>query len=365
MSTEDYIIVVTGNETLASPAIALSRDEFKEAVFNRDSHRCVNCHAPAQDAHHIIDRALWGTSQGYYLNNGVSLCSPCHLLAEQTLLSCSQLRALAGMKYVIYPDHFFSDERYDKWGNIILPSGMRIKGEMFGDENVQKILPPEVLLNFLPYTKYPRTYHTPWSENLQNDDRMHDDVDFFIGKEVVVSEKIDGECSSCYSDYIHARSIDSKNHESRTWVKALHGQIAHEIPKGWRICGENMYAKHSIHYHNLESYFYVYSIWDENNIALSWDDTVAYSGILGLKTVPVFFRGVWGETTREDITKAYEDYCKASPDPVEGYVIRVTGKVAYKDYRRSYAKMVRKGHVQTSRFWMKEVVIPNEIKKSI
>jgi hypothetical protein len=25
--------------------------------------------------------------------------------------------------------------------------------------------------------------------------------------------------------------------------RTLHGQIAHEIPKGWRICGENMFAR--------------------------------------------------------------------------------------------------------------------------
>ena len=340
----------------------LTREEFKEAVFKRDGGLCVKCKKPAEDAHHIIDRILW-TDGGYCVNNGVSLCADCHILAEQTLLSCKELRELAGIKGTLMPGHFFSDEKYDKWGDIILPSGMRIKGELFGEENVQKILPPEIKALFLNYVKYPRTMHVPWSENLQNDDRMHDNVDFFIGKEVVVSTKMDGECTSAYSDYIHARSIDSKNHESRTWVKALHGRIAHEIPDKWRICGENMYAKHSIYYHNLEDYFLVYSIWDENNIALSWDDTVTYAEMLGLKTVPVFFRGIWNPETVTEITEAYENYCKASLDPVEGYVIRVAGTVPYKDYRRSYAKWVRGAHVRTSSHWMTEKVIPNELKK--
>jgi hypothetical protein len=340
----------------------LTREEFKCQVFERDHGQCIKCHAPAVDAHHLIDRALWPDG-GYYLSNGVSLCGECHLLAEQTILSCKELRELAGIQEIALPKHFFSDEGYDHWGNIVLPSGMRIKGELFGEENVRRILPPAILANFLPYIKYPRTYHFPWSENLQNDDRMHDNIEFFNGKEIVGTIKIDGECTSLYPDYCHARSIDSKHHESRAWVKALHGQIAHEIPTGFRICGENMYAKHSIHYHHLKSYFYVYSIWDENNISLSWDDTVAYADILGLPTVPVFYRGVWGPETRGELEKAFKAYQDASQDPVEGYVVRVTGRVPYKDYRRSYGKMVRKGHVQTSVFWMREKVVPNELEK--
>jgi hypothetical protein len=341
--------------------ILLTREEFKRQVFERDHGCCVKCQAPAEDAHHLIDRVLWQDG-GYCIENGVSLCGPCHLLAEQTILSCQELRDLAGIQSIVLPGHFFADEKYDKWGNILLPSGMRIKGELFGEENVQRILPPEIKALFLSYVKYPRTYHFPWSENLQNDDRMHNDVNFFIGKEVVGTIKIDGECTSLYPDYIHARSLDSQHHESRAWVKALHGRIAHEIPKGWRLCGENMFAKHSIHYQHLKSYFYVYSIWDEKNIALSWDDTVQYAGILGLETVPVFYRGVWGIETRDELDKAYKAYQNASQDLVEGYVVRATGRISYRDYRLSYAKWVRKGHVQTSRFWMKEKVVPNELE---
>ena len=64
----------------------LDRDTFREAVFKRDGYLCVLCKAPAQDAHHIIERRLWPDS-GYYLENGVSLCGPCHLKAEMTDVS--------------------------------------------------------------------------------------------------------------------------------------------------------------------------------------------------------------------------------------------------------------------------------------
>ena len=313
---------------------------------------------PAADAHHIIDRSLWENG-GYYVENGVSLCEKHHLDAEMTLISCSELRDAAGIKTVLLPDHFYVDERYDHWGNIIQPSGMRIKGELFGQENVQKILRQAgVLDQFLEYVKYPRTYHAPYSENLQNDDRMHNNISFFENKNVVVTEKRDGENSTLYSDYMHARSIDSKHHDSRSWLKKLHSNIAHEIPKGFRICGENLYAKHSIRYNHLKSFFEVYFIWNDNNIALSWDDTTEWCDLLGLTHVPVIYIGTWD---KYNVHEAYVKYTDSAKDPVEGYVVRVSDRITFKDYRQATMKWVRKGHVQTDEFWMSSPIIPNKL----
>lgn len=121
--------------------------------------------------------------------------------------------------------------------------------------------------------KYPRTFHLPWSEGATQDDKITNDLSLFE-KEIVVTIKMDGENTTCYSDYIHARSLDSRNHVSRNWVKAFHATFKHNIPIGWRICGENLFAQHSIRYDNLESYFYLFSIWDDNNNCLNWADTL-------------------------------------------------------------------------------------------
>lgn len=72
------------------------------------------------------------------------------------------------------------------------------------------------------YTKYPRTYHLPWSKSCTDDDKVLQNINHFIGKEVIVTEKLDGENTSCYKDHIHARSIDSNNHPSRNWLKIMH-----------------------------------------------------------------------------------------------------------------------------------------------
>ena len=63
-----------------------------------------------------------------------------------------------------------------------------------------------------------------------------------IGQYVIVTEKMDGENTNMYRDRIHARSIDSSHHESRSWVKSFHAQIKDSIPSGVKICGENLYV---------------------------------------------------------------------------------------------------------------------------
>jgi hypothetical protein len=222
------------------------------------------------------------------------------------------------------------------------------------------------------YHKYPRTMHLPWSLGLGQDDKLVESLDRFVGREVVVTDKLDGECTSLYRDHYHARSLDSKHHPSRTWVKATWGNIRHDIPEGWRICGENVYALHSIHYHALPAYFLVFAVYDEKNACLSWDDAVAYAGILGLTTVPVLYRGVWDEervkacwTGRGFWTDGREgDYCgvcgrSSQWDEQEGYVVRLADAFPYDEHHLSVAKFVRKGHVQTDSHWLEREPVAN------
>lgn len=326
-----------------SPDPLLSRLDFRNGVFERDEWKCVFCGKPAQDAHHIIERRLWPDG-GYYLNNGISVCGECHLKCESTELSVEEAREAAGITRKIVPPHMYSDHMYDKWGNPILGNGTRLKGELYYDESVQRVIDSSVV--FVSYVKYPRTYHLPWSEGMHDDDRMIESVDQFLGREVVVSEKMDGENSSIYSDYMHARSVDGRSHKSRNWLKNFWSKIAHDIPSGWRICGENMYAEHSIRYDCLESYFYGFSVWNDGNICLSWDETLEWFELLGIKPVRVLYRGIWDE---DKIRGLYSD---SDWDRMEGYVVRIADEFGYGDFRKSVAKFVRRAHVQTVKHWM-------------
>lgn len=337
--------------------VLLTRNDFREGVFQRDNHQCVICHEPAVDAHHIIERRLFSNG-GYYLDNGASLCSQHHIKAEETTLTCDEIRQAAGITHIILPEHLYDDAEYDKWGNIIQPNGSRLKGELFEDESVQKIIKP-VLHEFSKYIKYPRTYHLPWSHTLK-DDRMMDNDDCFVDKIVVVTLKMDGENTTMYNDYIHARSINSDNHESRKWVKGLWSTFNYTLSEGLRLCGENLYAKHSMAYDDLESYFYLFSVW-YNMTCLSWKETVEYAELLGIVHVPVLYHGMYNNNTIRDYFRIYNDR-----KPSEGYVIRLAGEFKYSDFRKSVGKYVNPDFRQmlnnSHGHWMSKKIEPNKLK---
>ena len=323
----------------------LFRDDFREGVFERDKHTCVLCDLPAQDAHHILERRLWPNG-GYYLENGASVCAEHHLACERTTISVQDIRHAAGITKIVVPDHLYDDHIYDKWGNPVLEDGRRGRGELFFDGSVQKVLAEGGVLGlFTSYVKYPRTNHLPWSPGLTDDDRMMQDLSPFEGRRVIVTKKMDGENTSMYCDHIHARSIDSRGGEDRAWVKQFWSRISYEIPAGWRICGENLWAEHSISYRNLKSFFYGFSMWTDRNVCLSWDEMLEYFELLNIIPVPVLYDGIWDEKK----IRALEKDMMWESD--EGYVVRLADSFTYAEFKTSIAKFVRKGHVQTARHW--------------
>ena len=335
--------------------VLLNRNDFRNGVFIRDNHKCVICDLPAIDAHHIIERRLFNDG-GYYLDNGVSLCEKHHIEAEMTTLSTNDIRKSSNITNIILPEHFYVDANYDKWGNEILPNGQRLVGELFNNESVQKILKQgNVLSLFTDYVKYPRTLHFSWSDGITSDDKVLHDLKHFEKKHIVITEKMDGENTSMYPHYIHARSINSDNHASRNWVKGLWSKMGYNIPKGWRLCGENLFAKHSIHYtkengNELKSFFYMFSIWDESNVCLSWKETKEYAELLSLELVPVIYEGIWDINIINNI----------NVNNIEGYVIRIADEFHYSNFRNCIGKYVRKDHIQTSKHWTQEQIIRNE-----
>jgi len=207
--------------------------------------------------------------------------------------------------------------------------------------------------------KYPRTYHFDWSPGTTSDDRILHDIDSFTKmKEVVVSEKLDGENTTLYNDATHARSLDSRHHPSRNWVKGLWGSIQYYIEEDMRICGENLFAKHSIFYDNLPSYFLVFGIY-QGEFCLSWDDTVEICELLGLTMVPVLYRGPWD---LEAIKACYTGTSQFGGEQ-EGYVVRNADGFGITNFKTNCAKMVRAKHVNTSDFWMTQAVVPNKLQR--
>lgn len=205
----------------------------------------------------------------------------------------------------------------------------------------------------MSYTRYPRTPHVPWSPGASTDDVRHGALSCFDGEEVVVTEKLDGENTSLYRDHLHARSPDSAHHPSRAWIKRFHDRVRGRIPEGHRVSGESLYARHSIAYEALESWFYVFSVWDRDDVCLDWDATTRFARRLGAPTPRVLYRGRYDEKA----IRALE--ARLDLRTVEGYVIRAAGAFARGDFDAHVAKWVRKDHVQTDVHWMHGPVVPN------
>lgn len=206
--------------------------------------------------------------------------------------------------------------------------------------------------------KYPRTYHFSFSEGATSDDKILKDDNMFEGKKIVVTTKMDGENTTIYPDgSFHARSLDSKHREYHSFLLKEIPNFSYQIPKGYRICGEYLYAKHSIYYEDLEDYFLVFSIWDEKNNCLSWEDTKIIAKELGLKTVPELFVGNFNIDKIKEIAK------KTIEEGQEGIVVRTFDSYPYEEFDKNIAKVVRKGHVQTDTHWSYSQIIPNKLKK--
>ena len=201
--------------------------------------------------------------------------------------------------------------------------------------------------------KYPRTPHLMWSKSISKDDKRLSSTAHFFGKEIVMSEKRDGENSNLMRECIYARSLDSVDHPSRHWLKGFWSTISYDIPEDWRICGENLYAEHSLGYNSLKTYFEVFSIWNEKNECLSWDETEDWCKLLGLTLVPVLYRGIYDE----NFLRNY----KIDTTKQEGYVIRLASSFQYEDFATSVAKWVREDHVTTDEHWLDKPVVPNKL----
>ena len=64
----------------------LTREEFRNEVFERDNYTCVFCDKPAIDAHNILERRLWGETLGVFKINGASVCGEHHIACEMTTM---------------------------------------------------------------------------------------------------------------------------------------------------------------------------------------------------------------------------------------------------------------------------------------
>jgi hypothetical protein len=99
-----------------------------------------------------------------------------------------------------------------------------------------------------------------------------------------------------------------------------------------------------------------FSMWNERNVCLSWDETMEWFSLLGITPVQVVFDGIYDE-------KAIRAICEGMDwQTDEGFVLRLADSFSYGEFRHKAAKFVRKDHVQTVKHWMHgREIIPNKL----
>ena len=317
----------------------LSRSKFREAVFERDDSKCVVCGGDAVDGHHIIERRLWD-DEGYYLDNGASLCREHHLLAETNHICPDVVRMYADIKQKIYPKSFDPNLDFDKWGEVI-----------------KKPTREDI--------KYPTTHYFNFSPTIMEDIAECVDIRDFLNVPLIITVKMDGSNAKVTRGYVAARNGSQANHRSFDLLKAMHPTFAKKIPGNLIVFGEWLYALHSIKYEGqtaLNSFFQIFGAYmKRERLFLGWEGVERVAKLLEFPTAPVIgefrFEKDW-ELIR-DVSRIGEDIIKRGH---EGIVVRSKYPFHYGQFGRLLGKYVRPGHVQPgSGHWSKDKIVRNEV----
>lgn len=216
--------------------------------------------------------------------------------------------------------------------------------------------------------KYNRTFHFPWSPGATNDDKIATSIAGLIGKEIVITEKMDGSNTSLETNGCFARTHSGPpSHASFDSLKALHATIKHKIPPDYQLFGEWCYALHSIAYNELPGYFLLFNVRDLKQIIptvwISWNEVEMWAEEIGVPTVPVLFRGVVNsEKELKELVESFMIQPSVCGGIREGVVVRVAGEFTDDKFSEYVLKCVRANHVQTSDHWKDQEIIKNKLK---
>ncbi|MER9421158.1 RNA ligase family protein [Mesorhizobium sp. M0317] len=202
--------------------------------------------------------------------------------------------------------------------------------------------------------KYGRTFHLPISVGATSDDKVMASLEGLRVADLVVTEKMDGENTTLHRDGSHARSPDSRYHPSRDWLKAFAANVSPQLADDERIVGENLYARHSVAYDALPSFFLGFA-WIIGTEIQPWDLTLARFEELGITPVPTLYRGPFSPNLFDNLAASLD---KAKQ---EGFVARVAEAFAEADMPIRMGKYVRAGHVQSETHWMKAELVTNRL----
>ncbi|MEI6412404.1 MAG: RNA ligase family protein [Bacteroidota bacterium] len=199
-------------------------------------------------------------------------------------------------------------------------------------------------------TKYPRTYHFPFSPGATNDDKIQHDWEGILAHELVLTEKLDGE-NTC----LKAKGVFARSHGAPTrnpWAQNM-WPVWERIKRDLddlEIFGENLYGVHSIEYQRLPDYFFVFAARKEDRW-LSWAELQDVTFLLDLRLVPTIGSGRFNaKDLQQRILSSMAEPSILGAER-EGFVVRVASEFNDELFSNNVLKYVRANHVQTDEHW--------------
>ncbi len=236
-------------------------------------------------------------------------------------------------------------------------------------------------------SKYPRTYHVPFSPGATSDDKRLASLHSFLHRPVILTEKMDGSNTCLETENVFARSHESgpPRHASFNELKVLHQSIRHFLLPNHQYFGEWVRAGHSLGYTALPAYWMLFGIRDKNNGVWldSWNfeeitDNLNYYAPTPISTVPFIQCNIFTnvkELENAILTAAKEEstcgsteidqelrYFTDQRNEREGVVIRWAEKFKDADFPNAVAKYVRANHVKTPEHWLNQAIVWNELQ---
>mmetsp|Transcript_22755 Transcript_22755/g.38507 ORF Transcript_22755/g.38507 Transcript_22755/m.38507 type:complete len:877 (-) Transcript_22755:717-3347(-) len=220
--------------------------------------------------------------------------------------------------------------------------------------------------------KFPRTHHLANLGSATRDDLLipKDDVEkFFLNKEVLIEEKIDG-ANMGLSICDHQIRAQNRSHyvssEYHPQFKYLEKWIHQHAAALWEVLqsdryilyGEWCYAKHSIPYDALSDWFTAFDMFDRlENKFWSRSRLEAHLEGTGIALIPLIAKGSFPNI--EALKNLVQTKSRYYDGPVEGIVVRVVD--AEGEYVERRGKIVRSDFLSGDTHWMKHACNPNTV----
>ena len=202
--------------------------------------------------------------------------------------------------------------------------------------------------------KYPKTPYWPYSPDLgrRRQPLVHADPEWFVGREVVVTEKVDGGNTLVHRGRVYARSVAEPS--TAGWMAMVKKHIAWKVQEEDHfLYGEDIYAIHSIEYGAVpaDRTFHAFALRLADRFA-SFSELEAYAGERNIPVVPVLRRGRFASVgaIREFIETAHRQPSELGGER-EGVVLRVASGFDARDFSLNVCKSVREDHLETKKGW--------------